>query len=229
MIPALLFVSSLALAAETGSGIVTETIDAGGYVYLKLADPDRWIATQPFQVSRGDRVSFSGGSEMTNFHSKTLDRTFESIIFVQEVSTGEISTESSPVAMMENHQKKKSMIAAPSTIPVPAAGEIPPLDEGKTIAVILSEASQLNDQTITLRARVMKVSRNILGKNWITLQDGTGTEPDNKLMVTSSEMATPGDLIVVTGILKKDIDIGAGYQYKVLLEDATFSANSENS
>jgi hypothetical protein len=73
----------------------------------------------------------------------------------------------------------------------------------------------------------MKVSQNIMGKNWITMQDGTGTEPDNRLVATSSELVSPGDLVIASGILKKDIDIGAGYKYKILLEEATFSPSSE--
>jgi hypothetical protein len=66
-----------------------------------------------------------------------------------------------------------------------------------------------------------------MGKNWITMQDGTGTEPDNRLVATSSELVSPGDLVIASGILRKDIDIGAGYKYKILLEEATFSQSSE--
>ena len=69
----------------------------------------------------------------------------------------------------------------------------------------------------------MKFSENILGMNWITLQDGTGIAPENKLVVTSSEVAEVGDEVVVKGLVKNNVDIGAGYTYKVLLEDASFS------
>ena len=74
-----------------------------------------------------------------------------------------------------------------------------------------------------MRAKVMKFSENILGKNWITLQDGTGVAPENKLVVTSSEIAAVGDALVVKGLVKSNIDIGAGYTYKVLLEEASFT------
>jgi hypothetical protein len=67
-----------------------------------------------------------------------------------------------------------------------------------------------------------------MGKNWITLRDGTGTEPDNKIIATSSELVSPGDLVIASGTVKTDIDIGAGYKYKVLLEEATFSQNPES-
>ena len=62
-----------------------------------------------------------------------------------------------------------------------------------------------------------------MGKNWITLQDGTGTEPDDRLMATSKDMVEPGSIVVVKGTVKTDVDLGYGYLYKVLLEDASFS------
>jgi hypothetical protein len=82
---------------------------------------------------------------------------------------------------------------------------------------------ELADQQVSLRARVVKVSEDILGKNWITLQDGTGDEPNNKLIATSAEIAHIGDLVTVSGVLRTDVALGSGYTYKVLLEEAVFS------
>ena len=85
----------------------------------------------------------------------------------------------------------------------------------------------MDEKEASLNARVIKVSQNIMGKNWITLEDGTGTEPDNKLLATSQELVSPGDIVIAKGIVRTDIDIGSGYKYKVLLEEATFSARKE--
>jgi hypothetical protein len=74
-----------------------------------------------------------------------------------------------------------------------------------------------------LRAQVVKFSANILGENWITLQDGKGTATDDKLVVTSSETVDVGDELIVQGLAKTNVDIGACYNYKVLLEEASFS------
>ena len=73
-----------------------------------------------------------------------------------------------------------------------------------------------------LRARVTKVSANIMDRNWITLQDGTGQAPADKLIATSDTLARVGDVIVVTGIVSTDVDLGSGYRYSVLLEKALF-------
>ena len=69
----------------------------------------------------------------------------------------------------------------------------------------------------------MKVSKNILGKNWITLQDGTGTAPENKLLATSAELVEIGDMVTATGTVNTDVDLGSGYKYKVVLEETTFA------
>ena len=66
----------------------------------------------------------------------------------------------------------------------------------------------------------MKVSKQILGKNWITLQDGTGNPPDNKLVATTLETANIGDIVTKKGIKKTDVSIGSGYNYKVIIEEA---------
>jgi hypothetical protein len=76
---------------------------------------------------------------------------------------------------------------------------------------------------VTVRAKVMKFNENILGKNWVTLQDGTGVSPDNKLIATTLESVNIGDIITAKGIIRTDVDTGADYKYKVLLEDAKFT------
>jgi hypothetical protein len=48
-----------------------------------------------------------------------------------------------------------------------------------------------------------------------------------KELATSQEEVTPGDLVIVKGTVKTDIDLGYGYKYKVLLEESTFSPGQE--
>ena len=94
---------------------------------------------------------------------------------------------------------------------------------GKSIEEIYAEAAELDGQTVTLRARVMKISEKIMGKNWVTLQDGSGTGSSAILLATTDAQVTPGETVVTTGVVRKDADVGSGYKYKVLLEETTFS------
>jgi len=225
MICAFLVYAPAMMAAETGpaTGTVVETMDSGGYVYLKLED-GVWIAANTFAVSKGDKVQYSGAMEMNDFHSKSLDRSFESILFVSEASlvSGDSAVKTPPSPPLGRTQSKR-----PAAVQAPVAGEIKPLAEGKTIADIFAESDQLKEQVVSLNAKVIKISRNVMGKNWITLQDGTGTEPDNKLVTTSQAVVSPGDTLIVKGTVKTNVDLGRGYFYKVLLEEATFSPGLE--
>jgi|PlaIllAssembly_1097288.scaffolds.fasta_scaffold03840_2 hypothetical protein len=65
------------------SGKVVETMDSGGYTYALLENEGKktWVAMPTTKIVKGSNMSFLPGSVMTNFHSKTLNRTFEKIIF----------------------------------------------------------------------------------------------------------------------------------------------------
>ena len=118
-------------------------------------------------------------------------------------------------------------IGKPEAVVAPVAGEVTPLKGGKTVADIYTDSSDLKDQVVSLRAKVIKVNQNIMGRHWITLQDGTGTEPDNKLLATSQDVVKPGDLVVVKGTVATEVDLGYGYNYTVLLEESTFTSATE--
>jgi hypothetical protein len=73
------------------------------------------------------------------------------------------------------------------------------------------------------RAKVMKVSQDILGKNWVTLTDGSGKSPDDKIVATTKETPSVGAVVTVSGRLKTNVNLGSGYQYKVIIEEAKFT------
>jgi hypothetical protein len=77
-----------------------------------------------------------------------------------------------------------------------------------------------------VRGRVVKFNGGILDRNWIHIQDGTGSAKDgsNDLAMTSQDAAKVGDLITATGKVAVKQDFGAGYTYAVLLEQATLVA-----
>jgi hypothetical protein len=75
--------STAAPPATTISGTVVETMDSGGYTYVAMENAGKktWIAMPVTKVSVGQQLEIAGGTEFTNFSSKTLNRTFERIIF----------------------------------------------------------------------------------------------------------------------------------------------------
>ena len=64
-------------------GKVLEVKDAGGYTYMQVEEKGQklWVAALKMKVKKGDVVEFPDSKPMENFHSKTLNKTFEKIIF----------------------------------------------------------------------------------------------------------------------------------------------------
>jgi len=66
---------------------VLSTIDAAPYTYLEVTQNKKtvWLAANAVPAKKGDVIRFDDGMVMTNFHSKTLNRTFPSVTFVNRV------------------------------------------------------------------------------------------------------------------------------------------------
>jgi hypothetical protein len=66
---------------------VLSTIDAAPYTYLEVTQNKKtvWLAANAVAAKKGDVIRFDDGMVMTNFHSKTLNRTFPSVLFVSRV------------------------------------------------------------------------------------------------------------------------------------------------
>lgn len=73
-----------AVAEPTHAGVVTESMDAADYTYMKIKKDngkEEWAATTRTAVKVGDRVVISESLVMHDFQSKSLGRTFKRIIF----------------------------------------------------------------------------------------------------------------------------------------------------
>ena len=75
-------------SSEQVTGTVVKTINAASYTYIKLKDKNGefWAAATAVKLDKGQRVILDKIFPMDNFHSKTLDRTFKKILFVQNVA-----------------------------------------------------------------------------------------------------------------------------------------------
>jgi len=208
-----------AVQTEAGiSGKVAETMDASGYTYVQVdTGKDKiWVAGPQTAVKVGDEVYIPGGSPMPNFESKTLNRTFDQIIFAPSIMVGGADQAmSTPVSSEPKPQ------AAPATpaAPVDFSGITKP-QGGKTVAEIFAGRQELNGKNVLLRGKVVKFMSGIMGKNWLHVKDGTGTPGTDDLVVTTQSEAKVGDTVLVKGTVAADKDFGSGYRYDVIAEDA---------
>ena len=70
-------------AANNHKGAVLETMNAAGYTYIQVDEKGQkvWVAVMETKVKVGDTVEFPDSPPMVNFQSKSLNRTFDKIIF----------------------------------------------------------------------------------------------------------------------------------------------------
>ena len=95
--------------------------------------------------------------------------------------------------------------------------------DARTVAEVIAKRIELKDKTVLVRGKVVKFTPEILNKNWLHLRDGSGSASDNThdVIVTTNDQAKVGDVVVVKGVVRTDKDLGSGYVYKVLIEEAT--------
>jgi len=201
------------------SGTVVETMNSGGYTYVQVDTGTEkiWAAAPEFQVKVGDAVVVPEGMPMTNYESKTLKRTFDTVYFVDSVMVGGEMPAAGEAQMPEGHPPMTVQTAQENGIDV---SDVKKAAGGQTVADIFAGKDDLSGKEVKIRGKVVKFSPEIMGKNWIHLQDGTGKEGTNDLTITTSSMVKVGDTVVVVGKLSTGKDFGYGYKYDVIVEDA---------
>ena len=195
------------------SGEVQETMNSGGYTYIKVKDT--WFAGPLADVKVGDKVSIHPSMDMTDFYSSTLDRNFDKIYFVDGVMNGYDSGDNGTAKWL--HALSTQGAVNPSRT---KAIEINKLENGTTVAEIFRNSKALEGKEVKLRGKVVKFTGEIMDTNWLHIQDGTDFEGAYDLTVTTDKTAGIGDQIVVTGKVATNKDFGYGYTYNVIIEDA---------
>ena len=94
---------------------------------------------------------------------------------------------------------------------------------GRLIAELVVARHQLDGKRVRVRGQVTKVTPDVQGRAFFHLRDALASDsrPSADLVVTSLVVPKRGQVAVYEGTLRADHDIGIGYEYPVLLEDAT--------
>ena len=196
---------------STLTGEVLETRDVDSYTYLRLKtrDGEAWAAVPKSTLAKGAKVTIVKPMTMRDFESKALQRKFDTIVFGQLAATDGGSA--SP----------HGQAAATRATAIKVAKASGP--DARTVAEVIKGKATLSGKPVLVQAQVVKISKGIMGKNWLHLQDGSGSSADgtHDIVVTTKDVAAVGDVVHVKGTVRTDVDIGSGYNYAVLIEDAS--------
>lgn len=206
IISTLLLILSLN-ASKIYNATVLETMNSAGYSYMKVKEGSKtyWIAMVQRDIKIGDNIAFIHEAQMSQFHSKTLNRTFESILFASDPQE-EQRKESKENTLNTNNMQ--SLYDVTGTI---------------TIADLVSNRDSYITKEITIKGVVTKVSLNIMKKSWVHIDDGSSFKNINSIIFTTKGLAPDvGDIVYAKGRVEKDVDFGFGYFYPIIVQNATF-------
>lgn len=176
---------------------VEEVIQTKNYTYMRgqVQGKDQWIAfPKSLDVKEGDKYYFSRWYEMPNFKSKELDRTFESILFVEALQQSALGTE-------EVQVNPDAEITAP--------------EGGISIEELLTNKNKYEGETVLIRGIVVKFNTEIMNKNWLHLQDNN----KNDITITTKDVTAVGEEAIIRGKVMLNQDFGAGYFYDIIIVD----------
>jgi hypothetical protein len=120
-------------------GKVSEVLHAGSYTYLHAMSDGKgtWLAIPQRDVPVAAEIRYANGALMKDFHSSSLDRTFEEVLFLSGVEVaGETAAAVAPghqptQALPPGHQPTQAL--PPGHAPVSPAGQ-PDLPNGGEVS-----------------------------------------------------------------------------------------------
>lgn len=193
--------------------VVKEVLQTSSYTYVHAEEDGslKWIAVPKMAAKVGEIYYYQGGTEMGEFKSKELDRTFSSIFFLNGMISPKVTEGGKPSLTMSTQKTKASVINMDEHID-PAKG-------GVTIAELYTNKEKYAGKIVKVRGKVTKFNAKIMGRNWIHIQDSKDNQGKFDLTATTKEEVQVGVIITLEGMLTLDKDFGAGYFYDLILED----------
>ena len=201
------------LAPNVHKVTAEEVIQSSSYTYVRVSEDSKetWIAISRQEVEKGKPYYYEPSIEMNDFVSKELKRTFKSIVFVDKFSDQPITNVKA--AIPDNSSKGNQPAVAKEGI------KVTPAEGGITIAELYAKRDSYAGKTVKIRGEVVKYNAEIMGKNWVHLQDGTNSNGSFDITVTTSDVTKIGDVVTFEGSVSLKKDFGAGYFYEVIVEN----------
>lgn len=199
-------------------GTVLEVKDVSSYTYLRLKtkDGEMWAAVSRAPVKKGADVTIENAMIMTSFHSAALNRTFDKILL------GTLAGANPHAAYAGG-----DMGSVHAGVPVPGyTGNVKVAKargpNAHTVAEIITRRAALKDKIVLVRGTVVRYTPDVLKTNWLHVRDGSGSaaEHTDDLVVCTTDHAKVGDVVLVKGVVHTDKNLGSGYAYRVLIENA---------
>jgi hypothetical protein len=139
-----------------------------------------------------------------------------SIISCKGPGSGPLVRQTSDKAAMNQNaatDKKSTVVVTKMNV------NISPCNSCTTISKILSDKQSQAGKVLRVKGVVTKYNPQILGKNWVHIQDGSEFQSGFDLTITTDNIVSLGDTVTFEGKIIVDKDFGSGYFYPVLMDN----------
>ena len=229
-------------------GTIIKFQDVKNYTYLHLKDftGQIWAAIPKTPVETGKEIELSNIIVMKDFQSKTLDKTFDIILFAVPSIKGQAIKAQAGIMPSEKMPGKTMSGMPPGMMPAGMPQGSTPNGMGASqpriilkdiklskatgkdaysIEEIYSQKKELSKKTVTVHAKIVKFLPGIMGKNWVHIQDGTGSAETetHDITVSTLDTAEVGDEVIVHGTLAINKNLGSMHSFAVIIEDVSLA------
>jgi len=196
--------STSSVSEDMHTVIAKKVLPTTKYVYILVQEGDNefWIATNKQEIRINNTYFYRDGILKTNFESKEHNKVFDKIFLVSKLVAADHGNNSAtPVNTNPGPSEK-----------IEKKGSI-------KIADLVANPKNYSGKLIQVSGKCVKLNPNIMGRNWIHLNDGSISDYD--LVVTSATAVPIGHNVTMTGMVVLDKDFGSGYLYDILIENGT--------
>lgn len=199
----------------SNQGVVQKVLQTSGYTYVlvKSGNDTSWLAVNKMPVKQGETLYYDNGLEMSNFHSRALNRTFAKLALIQNASTSPGSKVGTSTSTQMEMTPIKPNITEEKINVKPQNGSI-------TIAELYANKKKYSGKVIKVRGKVTRFNEDIMDRNWVHIQDGTKSGSNYDLAITTQDRVRTGDVVTFEGKITLNKDFGAGYFYSVIMQKA---------
>jgi hypothetical protein len=237
-------------AGDAIEGEVLEVVDVPSYSYLRIGakgTEGTWVAVPTAGLSVGEHARVRDAMKMTDFKSAALKRTFPVIYF--GTIDDRAPARGGAAALPPGHPRLDSIGGASGADPhasgaadgadphaatadphanaATGGAQVKPVERaagpgGRTVAEAIGQRTQLAGKLVRIHGTVVKSTPGIMGRTYLHLRDGSGDPAAGTGDISVTTEATPavGETILVEGTLALDRDIGSGYKFPTIVEDA---------
>ncbi|MBL8937533.1 MAG: hypothetical protein JNM69_23425 [Archangium sp.] len=212
--------------AEAVTGVVAEVIQVANYTYMRLSTEggDEWAAVSTNTgITAGQKLTVRVSTRMQGFVSKSLNRTFDTIIFGElgSGSTGAPGPLAEGAQLPPNHPPMGAPPAAANpNDTVARAIDATRLAEpalSMRVADVFSEKQMLAGHVVKVTGKLSKVT-DVAGVHYGHLSDASGKDD---LVIISKEALPNDQQVSVQGVVVLDKDVGIGTKWAVALDNVT--------